>query len=124
MNKILVLGAGRSASSLIRYLLQQSTTMNWQVTVADQSVDLAKEKLSGHGSGNAVSLDVTDDTARKKMIGAHDVVVSLLPPHLHKPAATDCLTEKKNLVTASYVSDEMAGMDNEVKKAGLLFMFE
>ena len=41
MKKILVIGAGRSAVTLIKYLLDNAEVNNWQVTVADFSVDLA-----------------------------------------------------------------------------------
>ena len=44
MRHILVIGAGRSASSLIKYLLDHSEAENLQVTIGDLSEELAKQK--------------------------------------------------------------------------------
>ena len=43
MKKILVIGAGRSAVTLIKYLLDNAKVNNWFVTVADFFEDLSKE---------------------------------------------------------------------------------
>jgi len=37
MKTILVLGAGRSSSSLVNYLLQQAATNSWKVVLGDIS---------------------------------------------------------------------------------------
>jgi saccharopine dehydrogenase-like NADP-dependent oxidoreductase len=42
MRKILIIGAGRSASSLIQYLLSKSVSENLQLTIADLSLELAQ----------------------------------------------------------------------------------
>ena len=57
MKTILVIGAGLSSSSLIRYLLQNSTSNNWQVRVVDQDIELAKRKINGNANGIALSFD-------------------------------------------------------------------
>ncbi|MCC7028729.1 MAG: saccharopine dehydrogenase [Chitinophagaceae bacterium] len=51
-------------------------------------------------------------------------MISLLPPALHIIIARDCLELKKNLVTASYVSDEVRDLHIDVRNSGLLFMNE
>ena len=48
MKNILLLGAGMSASTLIKYLLEHSTSENWQVHVVDQDLALVESKLAGH----------------------------------------------------------------------------
>ena len=45
MKKILVIGAGRSASTLISYLLEGADENNWFVTVADFSLLIAQESV-------------------------------------------------------------------------------
>ena len=47
MKKILVIGAGRSSSSLIRYLTELLESNNWHLRIADRDLDLAKEKING-----------------------------------------------------------------------------
>jgi saccharopine dehydrogenase-like NADP-dependent oxidoreductase len=69
-------------------------------------------------------MDITDTHARNRAISEADIVVSMLPARLHHLVAKDCLSLKKNLVTASYVSEEMKAMQEEVKRNGLIFMNE
>ncbi|MCB0474519.1 MAG: saccharopine dehydrogenase NADP-binding domain-containing protein, partial [Flavobacteriaceae bacterium] len=124
MRKILIIGAGQSTASLIDYLLNQSKAENLRIIVADMSRQAAEEKIKGHPSGEALSLDVTNEKERRKLIKAADIVISMLPAHMHLEVAKDCLHYKKNLVTPSYISKEMKALDAEVKKQGLVFMNE
>lgn len=124
MQTILVLGAGRSATSLIDYLASQAVEHAWQVIVADASLELAKEKVGAYPQAQAISLDVFDEAQRSQAIGQADVVVSLLPASLHPLVATQCLHHKKHLLTASYVSPEMRTHDAEAKANGLVFLNE
>ena len=110
MKKILVLGAGLSSSYLIKYLLQNASKEKWEIIVADTQLSLAKDKIGKSKFGSAITLDVTEETERKNWIEKADLVVSLLPPNLHLLVAKDCLHFKKNLVTASYLSNEMKDM--------------
>ncbi len=124
MKQVLVFGAGRSATSLIQYLLSKATTYNWHITVADSSIELARTKVGGNNRGTALSFDATDAAARAQLITKSDLVVSMLPPALHQLVAEDCLHYGKHLATASYVSPEMQSLDNEAKAKGLLFLCE
>ncbi|MBL4746791.1 MAG: saccharopine dehydrogenase NADP-binding domain-containing protein [Flavobacteriaceae bacterium] len=124
MRNILVIGAGRSASSLISYLLNKASTENLQIIIADISIELAKNKINKHPNGKAISLDVSDKSQRESAIKGADIVISMLPAHLHLSVAKDCLTFSKNLVTASYISKEMKALDAAVKAKGLTFMNE
>jgi len=124
MKTILVIGAGLSASSLIRYLLTNSTTYNWQIRVVDQNLDLVKKKLNNHPNGVAISFNALDATERRPEIEKADLVISMLPARFHIDVAKDCLELKTNLITPSYISPEMKALNEEVKKAGLIFMNE
>ena len=124
MKKILVIGAGRSAVTLIKYLLDNSVANNWQVTVADFSEDLAKDAVASHTNGKAIFFNVTDEKQREKEIADTNIVISMLPASLHITVAKDCVRLKKNLVTASYVSSEIAELDEKAKQAGVLLLNE
>jgi saccharopine dehydrogenase-like NADP-dependent oxidoreductase len=124
MKKILVLGAGLSASSLIRYLLQHSEENNWEIRVVDQSLDLVKRKLDNHRNGVALSFDALNPVERFPQIQEVDLVISMLPAKFHIDVARDCLKAGKHLITPSYVSPDMKELNDEVKKAGLIFMNE
>ena len=124
MRKILVIGAGRSSSSLIKYLLDKSTVENLQIIVADVFKQTAEEKIQNHKNGIAIALDVLDNKSRTDAIKNADIVISMLPPSMHFEVAKDCVVYKKNMVSASYISTEMKSLDEEVKKQGLVFMNE
>ena len=124
MKKILVIGAGRSAVTLIKYLLDHSLENNWQVTVADFSEDLARKAIIGSVNGKAIHFNVMDDTQRVAEISNADIVISMLPASMHFIVAKDCVRLKKDLVTASYISKEIADLDESAKKAGVLLLNE
>ena len=124
MKKILVIGAGLSSSYLIKYLLANAKKENWQVTIADQSVDLAKQKIGSSKHGIALAFNINNQNEREEAIKNTDLVVSLLPPALHIIAAHDCIKFKKNLVTASYVTPPMQSLNEAALKANVLFLNE
>ena len=124
MKKILVIGAGRSAVTLIKYLLDNSSANNWQVTVADFSIELADQAVGNHNNGKAIFFNVTDKKQRESEIENADIVISMLPASLHITVAKDCVRLGKNLVTASYVSAEIAELDEAAKQAGILLLNE
>ena len=124
MRKILIIGAGRSASSLIQYLLNKSVKENLHLVIGDLSLDLAQKKTNNHPNATAIALDIFDENQRKKAIQIADIVISMLPAHLHIEIAKDCVIYKKHLVTASYVSDAMKELDAAAKENNLIFMNE
>lgn len=124
MKNILVLGAGRTSSSLINYLVSKSAQKDWFITIADQSLELAENKAKKHPRTKAIQFDILDEAKRAEQISKVDIVASLLPQTLHIHLVKDCLQNKVNLVTASYTSSEMESYDEQVKKTGLIFLNE
>src|SRR5690348_17110309 len=124
MKRILVMGAGKSSSALMRYLLQKAPVLQWHITVADISFVNAKEKLENSPYGTALSLKVEEKQDRINIISQADIVISLLPPQLHSLVAEDCVTLSKNLLTASYIDDKISALSEEIERKGLLFLCE
>jgi len=124
MRNILVIGAGRSSSSLITYLLNKSTSENLLITVADVSLQFAQNKIENHKNGIAISLNILNTQERQKVIKNADIVISMLPARLHMNIAKDCLLFNKSMVTASYISKEMKDLNDQVVKNNLIFMNE
>jgi len=118
------MGSGRSASSLIRYLLEKSERENLFITIADLSIEAAEKHIKGHPNTKAVQLDISNKKQRAALIAESDLVISMLPAKFHIQVAKDCVKLEKHLVTASYISKEMKALDKEVKKKGLVFMNE
>jgi saccharopine dehydrogenase-like NADP-dependent oxidoreductase len=67
---------------------------------------------------------MNDEAQRHSEIQKADLVISMLPAHLHGKVAEDCVAFKRNLVTASYVSKEMQALNEEAKKAGIILLNE
>lgn len=124
MKKILIIGAGRSTSSLVEYLQNVSTDKDWQLTIADMDINLAKTRAGNHANTTAIAFDVTDATQRETQIRAQDLVISMLPAHMHVSVAKDCIRFKKHMVTASYISEEMKKLDASAKEAGVVLINE
>jgi saccharopine dehydrogenase-like NADP-dependent oxidoreductase len=122
--KILVLGAGMSASSLIKYLLDRSSELNWEVIVTARSTEKAQSKLEGNPNGTPKAFDINNIENLPALVGDSDAVISLLPAKFHPIVAQECLKQGKHLFTTSYVSPEMKAMDAEAKAKGLLFLNE
>ena len=68
--------------------------------------------------------DVNDKKQREKIVINQSIVISMLPAKYHFLIAIECLKSNINLVTASYISDELMKLDYEVKKKNLLFLNE
>jgi len=124
MRNILIIGAGRSASSLIEYLLNKSGSEDLHLTIGDLSLELAQRKTKGHPNATAIAFDIFNESQRKEEISKADIVISMLPAHLHFEVAKDCITYKKHMVTASYISPAMQELDDLVKESNLVFMNE
>lgn len=124
MKNVLIIGAGRSASSLIKYLLEKSESENLHITIGDLSLELAQRKTKGHKNATAIALDINNTEQRQSEIQKTDIVISMLPAHMHIEVAKDCITFKKHMVTASYISDAMQALDAQAKENGLVFMNE
>lgn len=124
MRHILVIGSGKSTSYLFKYLLEQSETENLHITVGDLDIENAKKMIGNHKNATAITLDVFDKTSRENAVKKADIVISMLPARFHIEVAKDCVTYGKNMVTASYISDEMQALDQQVKDKGLVFMNE
>ncbi len=124
MKHILIIGAGRSTTVLIEYLLSHAAEEGWRLTICDSDITLAAEKAGGHPNATARQLDALDAGQRHQLIEDADLVVSMLPPRLHTEVARDCLRYRKDLVNASYVHPDVRAMHDEVKAAGLTFMCE
>jgi len=124
MKQILLIGAGRSASTLINYLLEICQEMDWKVLLGDLDVGIAKDKIGASPNGEALFFDVHDEENTEKWVADSDLVISMLPARFHALLARPCLKHGRHLLTASYVSDEIREMDAEARKKGLLFLME
>ncbi len=120
MKKILVLGAGMVAGPLIRYLLGRE----YRLTVTSLVLEDAVKLIAGDPHGEALALDLSDEETLSSLVEGHDLVISLVPYSYHSLVANHCLEKRKNLITASYVSQEMEAFDKDARGHDLIFLNE
>jgi saccharopine dehydrogenase (NADP+, L-glutamate forming) len=124
MKTILLFGAGKSATSLIEYLGNCCKENNWNLFVCDTNLTLAESKIKNFSCAKAFSIDVSNKQKRRELISEADIVISMLPPALHFLVAKDCVLYSKNLLTASYLDENIRSLMTEVEEKGLLFLGE
>jgi len=124
MKQILIVGAGRSSWYLIDYLLKHAANVGYKIRLGDYSFDMAQSKSQNAPHIVPFQFDIHNSGQTEKEIKNADLVISMLPAHLHIILAQFCLKYKKNLTTASYISDPLKAMDNEAKKQGIIMLME
>ena len=124
MKRILLFGAGLSASTLIKYLLDHSYAESWHLDVVDQDLELILAKLAGHPNATAHAFNALDSQQRLPYIAQADLVISMLPAAHHVDVAKDCIALQKHLVTPSYISAEMRALHEQAKAAGIVILNE
>jgi len=124
MKKILLIGAGRSTGTLVKYLINNAEANEWQVTIADRNFEFLDKKFKELPFVTTEIFDVTDKDQREALIKASTLVISMLPAHMHISVAKDCINFKKHMVTASYISKEMQELDAKAKENGVIIINE
>ncbi|MFT7281585.1 MAG: saccharopine dehydrogenase-like NADP-dependent oxidoreductase, partial [Cyclobacteriaceae bacterium] len=97
MNKLLILGAGRSSSSLIKYLIEHKDEISLELTIGEKDPDVAKKKFP---ELKVVEFDILDTEKSISIIQGHQLVISMLPASLHFHAAKICAAEGIHFITA------------------------
>jgi saccharopine dehydrogenase-like NADP-dependent oxidoreductase len=124
VNTILLFGAGKSATVLIDYLIENASQNNWKIIIADADEKLILSKTNNHPAATAIQADITNNDQRATLIQQANIVISMMPPTLHILIAEDCITYSKNLLTASYVDEKIVNIKSKIEEKGLLFLCE
>jgi saccharopine dehydrogenase-like NADP-dependent oxidoreductase len=124
MKTILVIGAGKSSSVLLRYLSDNATIQQWNIVVADAEIVQAQHKFQQYNNLQWQQLHLDNAEKLSVLVSQSDVVISLMPPQLHVKVAHQCIAYGKPLVTASYVSEEMKQLHDAAAKANVLLLNE
>ena len=124
MKHILVLGAGKSTSYLISYLLRNAIEHDWFITVGDRRLDLARKSIEGHQRGQAIQLDINDASTRATLIAKSAVVINMLTRPYQHLVALECLNQGVHMVTASYEDPKVRALDSEAHRKNVLILNE
>lgn len=121
---VLLLGAGFVSGPVVEYLSRQPTD-NIRLTVATQDVAQVDKLVEKAPGTNVEVLDVFQHSEKlHKLVASSDLVISLLPHQLHPAIARLCIRHKSNMLTASYLSDEMRNMQEKAEEAGVTMVSE
>ncbi|EWS73277.1 saccharopine dehydrogenase (macronuclear) [Tetrahymena thermophila SB210] len=120
-HKILLLGSGLMAEAVVDYLLKRQEN---HIMIASNIEKDAQTLAQKKQRCQSAYVDVTSEDSLTPLISNCDLVISYVPAIFHPNVAKVCIAQKKNLVTASYISPGMAAFDEEAKKLGLTFLNE
>ncbi|KAG0240071.1 hypothetical protein BGW41_007236 [Actinomortierella wolfii] len=119
--RVLLCGSGFVAGPLVDYLLRDP---NVDMTIASNSQAEATHLALGKKNTKVVPLDVKDNEKMASLVKESDIVVSFVPAPFHPIIAEHCIEQKKNMVTASYISPAMKALDERAQRAGITIMNE
>ncbi len=108
------------AAPLVRYLQDHG----YGLTVTSLVLEDAVKLIGDAADSRALTLHLSDEESLSELVAAHDLVISLVPYSYHPLVANHCLEKHKNLVTASYVSEEMEAFHAEAVQHDLIFLNE
>jgi len=114
------LGAGLSSGpGIVALAERRGRVVLWNRTVAKAEAVCSHAAEGADLQARALDLDALAAAAQPG-----DVLVSMLPGDMHATVARIALSAGANMVTTSYLSDEMAAMDGEAREKGLCVVNE
>ncbi|KAJ2656007.1 hypothetical protein IWW48_005248 [Coemansia sp. RSA 1200] len=119
--QVLLAGSGMVSQPLVDYL---SSTKDTEIKIASNDLNEARKLAHQFPNTSAAPLDVENEKALDNLVSDCDVVVSLVPAHLHPHLARAAIRNGKHMVTASYISDEMQGLDSQARNASVTILNE
>ena len=118
--KIVILGAGKSSSYLVKYLYLKRIEL-------DISISIVSNKYSNYldefESIDYQNIDINNSSKLISVIEKTYILISMLPPFMHFKIAKICSDNGVNMITASYLNDEIKSLEKSFKKNNsFLFM--
>ncbi|KZT63559.1 hypothetical protein DAEQUDRAFT_770505 [Daedalea quercina L-15889] len=119
--RVLMLGSGMVAGPAIEAICKRPDV---ELVVASNVLSDAEKQTAGFTNARAVLSDMRDSTKVSRLVEEADVVISLLPVPFHPAVAKFCIQHKKHLVTASYISPDMAALHEHAVSADIVLLNE
>lgn len=120
--RVLLLGSGYVSGPVIEYLTRDAGT---QVTVASVMLNQAEQLANSYRNTIPVMMDIaTQEERLSSLVQDHDLVISLLPYAFHPVVAKHCISNKVNMLTASYLSPAMKELQKSAEEAGITIVNE
>jgi len=121
MKKIAVLGSGFVTKPAVDYFLDKC---GYEVILTSIKKQEAEKLINNRPGGRAVGWTIDQLYLLDKIVGEVDLVMSMIPPSMHIPVAEACLKHKKNMVTTSYISQEMGALHQNAETRNILILNE
>lgn len=123
MKQVLIIGAGKSSSYLIKHLIDNQEGFNISITILDLNISSLEpyQDLSYITTKQISSGEIHE---YEPYIAQSFLTISMLPAHMHIEVAKLCLRFGSHLVTPSYISEEMQALSDEANKKELIFLNE
>ncbi len=121
MKKIAILGAGFVTRPAVDYFLDRC---GYEVIVTSLHKEEAEKIVDGRSAGKAIAWSIDQHELLDDIVSRVDLVVSLIPPSMHIPVAHSCLRHRKNMVTTSYISPQMASLNEQCNSREILILNE
>ncbi|KAJ8920057.1 hypothetical protein NQ315_011711 [Exocentrus adspersus] len=119
---VVILGAGRVAAPLVEYLHRDKYI---GITVACEKTELGEGLSINYPGVENIYLNASENTSTlQDLVARADVVVSILPAHLHPIVAKACINESTHMVTASYMGNEVRDLHQAAANAGVTILNE
>ena len=83
MRNILIVGAGKSTSVLVDYLLKKSECENLFLTIGDLLPENARKMIGKHPRAKVINLNIFKKEEREAAVEKADLVISMLPAQFH-----------------------------------------
>lgn len=123
MQNVLILGAGRSASTLTHFMLEHAEVFNWCITIGDIDQAVAARKIGSSKNASAIKFDIKSIESIE-IIKGYDLVISMLPASLHLDVAKICAINGINMLTASYVTPEIKALSESFEQNNACLIME
>lgn len=123
MKQILILGAGKSSSYLIQYLIERRNELDIHVVILDINTD-SIQRYENLTRVKIIKLQTGDINEYEKYIMESFLAISMLPAYMHIEVAKYCIEHQTHLLTPSYISEEMKALSSEVRAKNLIFLNE
>lgn len=96
----------------------------YEVFMLNRTVSRADDVINGRPLGHAIRWEAGEAKSIDKMIKKTDIVISMVPKHLHLNVAKACLRCRKTMLTTAYEIPELLELDNEAKEKGIMILNE
>ncbi|KAJ7645472.1 Saccharopine dehydrogenase-domain-containing protein [Mycena polygramma] len=119
--KVLLLGSGMVAGPAVEEIARREDV---QLLVASNSYKEGSKLVQPYPDVEYQVIDMKEEDSYARLISEADIVISLLPVSFHALVARHCITHKKHLVTASYITPAMSALHTEALQADVLLLNE